>query len=104
MFELLVSENLATNDECKRLEELTGNTILPKADIEYNKTFVIYRDGIDVGLLAQSGYRILHRPYFAMKGSTHSKWELNPYTKSGVDAALKDVGGIDFVEFISMLK
>ena len=104
MLELLVRENIATNEECRRLSELTGRIILPKADIKYNKTFVVNRDSIDDDVLYQSGYRILHRPYFAMKGSTHSKWELNPYTKSGVDATMKDLGGIDFVEFIIMLK
>ena len=103
MLELLVRENLATNDECKRLSGLTGRTILPKADIKYNKTFVVHRDGIDVDVLDQSGYRILHRPYFAMKGSTHDKWELNPYTKTGVDAAMKDDEAISFTELLAIL-
>ena len=102
MLELLVRENLATNDECKRLSGLTGRTILPKADIKYNKTFVVNRDGIDVDVLNQSGYRVVHRPYFAMKGSTHDKWELNPYTKTGVDAAMKDDDGISFSELLAI--
>ena len=102
MLELLVRENLATNDECKRLSGLTGRTILPKADIKYNKTFVVHRDGIDVDVLDQSGYRILHRPYFAMKGSTHDKWELNPYSKTGVDAAMKNDDGISFTELLAI--
>lgn len=102
MLELLVRENLATNEECKRLSVLTGRTILPKADIKYNKTFVVNRDGIDITILDQSGYRILHRPYFAMKGSTHDKWELNPYSKTGVDAAMKDDDGISFTELLQI--
>ena len=104
MLELLVRENLATNEECMRLSELTGRTILPKADIKYNKTFVVNRDSIDATILDQSGYRILHRPYFAMKESTHNKWELNPYTKSGVDAANRDEDGISFEEYVLMIK
>lgn len=100
MLELLVRENLATNEECKRLSELTGRIILSKADIKYNKTFVVNRDSIDVTILDQSGYRIVHRPYFAMRGSTHDKWELNPYSKTGVDAAMKEEDGINFEEFI----
>ncbi len=103
MLELLVRENLATNEECIRLSELTGRTILPKADIKYNKTFVVNRDGIDADVLYQSGYRILHRPYFAMKGSTHDKWELNPYNKTVVDATLKDNEGISFEEYILII-
>lgn len=102
MLELLIRENLATNEECKRLSELTGRTILSKADIKYNKTFVVNRDSIDATILDQSGYRILHRPYFAMKGSTHDKWELNPYTKTGVDAAMKEEDGISFSELLTI--
>ena len=39
-----------------------------------------------------------------MKGSTHSKWELNPYTKSGVDAAKVDSYSMPFGEFIKIVK
>lgn len=102
MLELLIRENLATNEECKRLSKLTGRIVLPKADIKHNKTFVVNRDSIDVTILDQSGYRIVHRPYFAMKGSTHDKWELNPYTKTGVDAAMKEEDGISFSELLTI--
>ena len=104
MLELLVRENLATNEESIRLSELTGRIILPKADIKYNKTYVVNSNTVDDEVLDQSGYRILHRPYFAMKGSTHSKWELNPYTKGGVDAASVDAEAITFDEYLEMLK
>ena len=103
--ELLVRENLATNSEIKRLSELTNRIILPKADIKYNKTFIVLSDTINDDILDYSGYRILHRPYFAMKGSTHSKWELNPYTKMGVDATSKlDEVAITFDEFVRMVR
>ena len=101
--ELLLSRSMATNEECKRLAELTGRIILHKADIKHNKVYVVESDTVD-DVLDQSGYRILHRPYFAMKGSTHDKWELNPYTKCGVDAAKVDAEAITFEEYLEMFK
>jgi hypothetical protein len=37
-----------------------------------------------------------------MRGSTHSKWILNPYNKSGVDAAKDDDNAISFHEFLNL--
>ena len=68
------------------------------------KFYVRYEDGIWDSLYA-SKYGILHRPYFAMMGSTRSVIELNPYTKTGVDATKKsnaESGVISFREFCDM--
>jgi len=37
-----------------------------------------------------------------MRGSTHSKWILNPYNKSGVDAAKENDTAISFHEFLNL--
>ncbi len=50
----------------------------------------------------RSGYRILHKPYFAMPGHTHIAWTLNPYTKVGTDAAPVKEGKIKFEEYLGL--
>ena len=72
------------------------------ADNSIDEAIAGYANRIDITILNQSGYRVVHRPYFAMKGSTHDKWELNPYTKTGVDAAMKDDDGISFSELLAI--
>lgn len=37
--------------------------------------------------LEDEGYRIWHKPYFAMPGYTHSKWTVKPDKKEALDAA-----------------
>ena len=77
---------------------------LPKASESLNKDFIIYRDDIDYKLLEYSGYRIWHRPYFGMKGSTHEKWTINPYTRYVLDAAKIESDAITFSEFVKIIK
>ena len=62
------------------------------------------RKEIDGKILYDSGYVLLHRPYFAMRGSTHSKYQLNPHTRRGVDAAKVDDPSISFVEFLKLFE
>ena len=94
-----------TIEECIELKNILGINILPKASIEHNKNYVISNIDSDISeILDYSGYKILHRPYFSMRGSTHSKWTLNPYTKEGVDAAPKDAEAISFEEFMNIFK
>jgi hypothetical protein len=84
------------------IEDLTGKRILPPLPEEYDRDFIVDAGTIDEEsqkLLADSGYRIVHRPYFSMEGSTHKKWELNPHRKSVVDAAPADAEAIPFSEF-----
>lgn len=77
---------------------------LPKLPEEFNRNYVVQADTIDRTLLKDSGYSVLHRPYFAMKGSTHDNWMLNPHTRSGVDAAKKDEPAISFDEFLALFE
>lgn len=76
---------------------------LPKTSESLNKDFIIYREDIDYKLLEYSGYRIWHRPYFGMKGSTHEKWTINPYTRYALDAAKIESDAITFSEFVKIL-
>lgn len=78
--------------------------ILPKLPKEYDKNYVVQADTVDWPLLKNSGYTVMHRPYFAMPGSTHDNWMLNPHTRSGVDAAKKDEPAISFDEFLAMFE
>ena len=50
--------------------------------------------------LKDEGYRIWHKPYFAMPGYTHSKWTVRPDKKEAHDAAKNDLEAIAAEEFI----
>ena len=50
--------------------------------------------------LEDEGYRIWHKPYFAMPRYTHSKWTVKPDKKEALDAAKNDLKAITAEEFI----
>ena len=52
--------------------------------------------------LEDEGYRIWHKPYFAMPGYTHSKWTVKPDKKEAHDAAKNDLEAIAAEEFIKI--
>ena len=59
---------------------------LPALSEEHNRDyFVKNKEGVGT-LLVESNYRVMHRPYFAMKGYTHDVMTVNPHTKIAVDA------------------
>ncbi len=94
---------IANEDECRWISDnVFGTYILPPLSEEYNKSFFVCSDGIDSNLLAKSGYRILHKPYFAMPGNTHGAWTLNPYSKVGTDAAPVQEEKISFEEYLGL--
>ncbi len=98
---------LADEDDCKLLAEMSGMNILPALSKEYDREYYIEADTLTnkyYDLLYRSGYKLLHRPYFGMKGNTHSKITLNPHTKIGVDAARTDAKSISFDDFLSMFE
>jgi hypothetical protein len=103
--ELKLLYRIADEDECRYISEKTGVRILPSLTEKYDRNYVISVESIlykDYKLLIDSGYRIAHRPYFAMMGHTHYKYQLNPHTKSGVDAAEQDAEAITFDEFLAL--
>ncbi len=93
---------IATEEECGWLSKVLGIRVLPPLPAEYDKEYLVETDGINYDLLLNSGYTILHRPYFAMKGHTHSRWTLNPHTKGGVDAAKCGTEPITFSEYMEL--
>ncbi len=60
---------------------------LPDLPENFNQNYYIKTSTVNIRLLRRSGYKILHRPYFAMKNSTHDAVTINPHKKECVDAA-----------------
>lgn len=75
---------------------------LPKVNDNLNQLYYVKSGEIPFRTLCESGYVLFHRPYFAMYGSTHEIYELNPYHKYGTDAASKDAKTISWQEFYKM--
>ncbi len=94
--------NIITEKETTWLSKVLGCRILPQLNEKHNRYYAVSADTIEESILDRSGYRILHRPYFAMCESTHSVWSLNPHTRYGVDAAKKDAEVIDFCGFLKL--
>ncbi len=97
--------HIASDDDCERLSEILNQRILPPLSEEYDKNYIIDAKTVksqSYKLLELSGYTILHRPYFGMKGCTHKKIGLNPHTKYGVDAAKVDDTSIPFSEYLEL--
>ena len=82
---------------------MKGKT-LPQLSKEHDKYYVVDASTVKFAVLRRSGYKILHRPYFAMRNSTHEKWQLNPHTKTGIDAAEIDTKAIPFKEFLRLFE
>lgn len=96
--------NLADKEDCRKLEEALDYRILPPLGAAYNRTFAIPSEEIDCELLRRSGYGILHRPYFSMRGYTHNLWRINPCKKSGVDAAKVGAEVTSFQDFLKLFE
>lgn len=97
--------HLEDREDCRILAEMTGHRILPPLPKEYNHDYTVVAasmTGNDYRLLKISGYELLHRPYFGMKGLTHTKILLNPHTKYGLDAAGIEKPAITFGEFLKL--
>lgn len=92
----------ANEYDCRWLEEELGVRVLPPLPVENNRDYIVLSENVDTKLLENSGYEILHRPYFAMKGYTHGKWRINPYSKRCVDAARADDKGVPFTDFMEL--
>lgn len=99
--------HLDTAGDCSWLAKKLGLRVLPPLPEEFDKEYVIDADTMtdrSFALLQRSGYCIVHRPYFAMYGSTHGKYTLNPHTKHGVDAAKADAESIAFCDFLELFE
>ena len=94
--------NLATVDDCRKLGRIFGKPVLPALGEEYDRNYIIPAEEVDMYLLSRSGYRCLHRPYFAMKGSSHDLFTINPHTKYIVDAGKEDEEITSFNDFLKL--
>ncbi len=104
---------MITTYNCKRYrfsDVLTGNGclsnetsgVLPQLSEKYNREYVIRTKTIDIDLLKRSAYCIAHIPNIAMEGRTRTSWVLNPFNKTGTDAARNNCETIDFSEFLRL--
>ena len=93
---------LTDREECLWLGEILGGRFLPVLGKEYDQTYTIPSDEIDWKMIHRSDFRILHRPWFAMPGQTHSLIELNPHKKEGVDAGSVNAKTISFTDFLKL--
>ena len=78
-----------TTEDCEILSKLYGRRILPRLSEKYDHDYYVRFECPNPTPLnlRDSGYQILHVPWFAMGGKVHSIWKLNPHTKEGLDAA-----------------
>ena len=88
--------------ENKELEKLMNKPFLKRLGEKYNMYYAINPKEIDYKLLWNSDIIIWHKPYFAMPGHTRDYYGINPHTKNGVDAVLKDSKPISFEEFLKL--
>lgn len=86
------------------LARLPGGRVLPPLPEEFDRYYTVNADNIDRDLLRRSGYRILHRPGFAMRGNTYRKWQLNPARRFGLDFAADNAPALDFAEFLELFE
>ncbi len=81
---------------------MLNKKLLPVLGRKKSINYSIVRKTIDFQLLEDSGYRILHRPYFAMIGSTKSCYTINPHTKTEVDAARQEMEPMTFDDYLKL--
>ena len=99
--QILLFYNLADKEDCLFLEKVLGARVLPPLG-NYGHFYTVPGKEIDYELLRRSGYRFLHKPYFAMEGYTHDLWKIDPYAKRAVDSAKKGSETISFREFLEL--
>lgn len=102
--QLKIVYRVASPEDCAWVTEKIGKPVLPSLPEAYDREYYIRTDSIDFDTLHRSGYQLLHRPYFAMNGSTHKAYTLNPNTKYGVDAAPDEAEIISFDEYLELFK
>ena len=102
--QLKIVYRVASPEDCAWLAEKSGKPVLPALPEAYDRKYYVRTDSIDFDLLHRSGYQLLHRPYFAMKGSTHEAYSLNPHTKYGVDAAPENTEFMDFKAYLELFR
>ena len=81
-----------------RANEISTQTINITDDAE--KVIVVESSKELAKWLEDEGYRIWHKPWFAMPRYTHSKWTVSPDKIKALDAAKNDSEAITTEEYI----
>lgn len=89
-------------DEETDTQENDGVRRLPRLREGTPRRYAVLTETIDFPLLVASGYRLLHRPHFAMWGQTHAAYMLDPYNKVGVDAAPLKAEPMPFLAYLAL--
>ncbi len=92
----------STRESRLYLESVDGIKRFPNVSKKLDKTFYVRLDEKMWKTLRDARYTVLHRPIFAMMGSTRLIVELNPYSKSGVDATKEGADSISWEEFFTL--
>lgn len=92
---------IADRKVCSSLSEAIGYRILPALSEKYDKNYYI-EGPVDVKLLENSGYKLLHTPVFGMMGKTRNIHTLNPHKKYGTDAAPVNAEAIKIDTFLKL--
>ncbi len=77
---------------------------LVRLGIEYDCDYVVEKDMIPEAFLKESGYSILHTPYFSMDGQTHEYWMLNPHKKTVIDSGPADAEALTFNQYLDLFR
>ena len=90
-------------------EEYKGR-ILPALSEDYDREYIVKREGTDFDMLHYSGYRMWLRPGYCSRGSTPEKCftrdllRLNPHTKEAHNSARREnlPSAITFSEYLKL--
>ena len=92
----------------KENERMVSNeNVLPPLPVEFHKDYVVDVDTIRdeaYALFRRSGYTLWHRPNICLQGYTRKRIIVNPYEKSGTDAAKEGAPYISFDEFLKLFE
>lgn len=71
-----------------------------------SKYYVVDAATINIRLLRDLGYTIIHRPHLSLTAGVHTrkKWMLCPDRKTGVDAAEAGAKAMSFDEYLDLFE
>lgn len=96
--EIIGGGAISLDDYLRIFQEMRG------ADYKSLGEFIVKEDDRIVALLRKDKYLFLHRPYFAMKGSSHSLLTIYPSSQYAVDAGKIDEENISVEQFLALYK
>lgn len=91
-------------EDLQYLTETTGEVWIPRLGDAYDKAYIIDSETIDHDALRRSGFKVIHKPYFAMSGYTHAAYSVNPHTKRVLDAVPHDSELMSYEDFLKLFE